>query len=84
MRLSVLTTTRTELTGRACSMVSYLFGGRYSAAVELAAPGVWRVVVDGLGEEIWGMIDKLEGWGYRPYAIPDQKIMNKENQEYVC
>jgi hypothetical protein len=52
-------------------MVDYLFRGKYRATVEMAMPGVWRVVVDDLGEEVWLMIDKLESWGYRPYAMPD-------------
>lgn len=71
MRLSVVTTTRREMAEWCLQDVARILGGKNEISVELAVPGVWRVVIDGLSEEIWDMISELEGRGYRPYAKPD-------------
>ena len=69
MKLSVLLTTRAEMAEWCVTDVARILGGKYEIGIECAAPGVWRVVVCGLGEEIWDLISELEGWGYRPYVM---------------
>ena len=84
MKLNVLLTTRAEMAEWCLTDVARILGGKNELAIECAAPGVWRVVVCGLGEEIWDLIGELEGWGYQPYAMPDdvkQSIRLKQPNE---
>ena len=69
MKLSVLVTTRPEMAEWCVTDVARILGGKDEVGIECAAPGVWRVVVMDLGEEVWDLISELEGWGYRPYVM---------------